>query len=155
MASVKAANPDAIIDIICHSQGSVVAALAKLVGVRKIIFTAPSFTSDVTKMVKNFESRPGTKINITGMSELARADGSITLVPAEYWAEKDIKIMELYQQLAQLTELIIINAKQDNILGTSDFSSLKNVEIINLDGKHNFSGKDRKKLLEVIGAKLM
>lgn len=118
LVNVKENNPDAIIDIICHSQGSIIAALAQPVGIRKIIFIAPPFSTDIERMMSSFKARPGTEINLDGISKLSRQDGSTTLVPSEYWAEREnTNVMELYKKLAKLTELIIINANQDNILG--------------------------------------
>jgi hypothetical protein len=155
LADAKASNPSAVVDIICHSQGAVAASLANLTGARKVIFIAPPFASDATRMMKMFQSRPGTKIDLAGMSILARSGGSTTLVPAEYWAEREkTNLAEIYRRLSESMELTIINAKQDNVVGVDDFSSLNQAEIINLDGNHDFSGADRKKLLEVIGSKI-
>ena len=39
----RAANPDATIDLICHSQGCVIAAMAQLEGVRRTILLAPPY----------------------------------------------------------------------------------------------------------------
>jgi len=153
--NTKASNPNAVVDIVCHSQGAIVVALAQPAGIRKIILTAPPFSADIERMMSAFKSRPGTEINIQGISKLSRQDGSTTLVPPKYWAEREnTHPMELYKQLAKLTELIIINANQDEILAKEDFSELENIEIINLDGNHGFKGEDRKKLLEVIASKI-
>lgn len=155
LADIGASRSNAVVDIICHSQGAVIAALAKPVNIRKIIFIAPPFSSDIERMMNIFKSRPGTEINLDGISKLSRQDGSTTLIPPEYWIEREnTNIIELYKQLAKTTELIIINANQDDILGENTYSDVDNAETINLDGDHGFHGKDRKRLLEIIADKV-
>lgn len=154
--NTKSSNPDSVIDIVCHSQGSIIAALAKPFGIRKIILIAPSFDKDIDRMLNIFKSRPGTVINMDGISKLDRADGSTTIIPPEYWTErKDIpNPVDLYNELAKQTALIIINANQDEVLGEVDSSKLENTEVINIDGDHNFKNEYRKKLLEILEDKL-
>lgn len=152
---IKSSSSDAIIDIICHSQGAIIAALAKPDGIRKIIFISPPANLNIERMINRFKSRPGTEINMQGISKALRSDGSITIIPSEYWTEREnTRPIEIYKQLAGLTELIIINAKQDDVLDKHDFSDLNEAEIINLDGDHNFNGDNRKKLLKVIADKI-
>jgi len=150
-------NPNAIIDIVAHSQGCVVAALAKPEGIRKIVFLAPPPTMNVERAVKNFGERPGVELNFNGFSKLPRKDGGVTLVPKEYWTErKSIEPMTFYKELAEVTELTVVKATQDELLGDSDFSALNNkVHIIEIDGNHNFFGESRGKLLEVVAGILL
>ncbi len=144
-------NPNAMVDIVCHSQGAIVVALAKPVGIRKIVLIAPPATSNTDRMVKLFQSRPGTVIDMQGVSKLSRADGSTTIIPAEYWEErKDVEPIKSYSELSQLTKLVIINANQDEILSAGSFADVKNAEIMSIDGDHNFSGESRKGLIEVV-----
>ena len=149
-------NPNAIIDVVGHSQGSIIVSLAKPVGIRKIILLAPSFNKNIDRMLKIFKSRPGTEINMDGMSKLSRKDGSTTIISPEYWIErKNIPDpIDLSNELAKQTELVIINANQDEVLDKIDFSKLENTEIINIDGDHNFKNEYRKKLLEILVDKL-
>lgn len=156
IADARENNPNAIIDIICHSQGAVIVALAKPAGIRKIIFIAPPFSAGIEKMVRRFNSRPGTEINMRGISKITRSDGSLTIVPAQYFAERaEVNPKELYKNLSELTELIIINAKQDEVLDENNISDLGKAEIIDIDGNHGFSGDSRKKLLEIIASKIV
>lgn len=151
LKKVRTSNSNAIVDIVCHSQGAIAVALAKPVGVRKIVLIAPPATSSIDRMVKIFQSRPGTVIDMQGMSKLSRADGSMTIIPPEYWKEReDIDPIKLYKELSQLTKLVIINAKQDEILSTGSFTDVKDAEIVNIDGDHNFNGESRKDLLVVV-----
>lgn len=147
----RSSYPDAAIDIICHSQGSVAVALARPEHVRKVVFIAPPFSANIEKMMKAFQALPGTDIDMDGISRLARKDGTTTLVPSEYWKErKDIRHLELYQELSRRAGLVIIKAKQDEILDESVCSKLEDTEIVDLDGDHNFSGESRSSLLKEI-----
>ena len=142
-------------DIICHSQGAVIVALAKPEGIRRVIFIAPPFSTGIEKMMKRFNSRPGTEIDMQGISKITRSDGSLTIVPAQYFAERiDVNPVESYKNLSELTELIVINANQDEVLDENNISKLGKAEIINIDGNHGFSGDNRKNLLEIIASKI-
>ncbi len=67
--------------------------------------------------MRRFNSRPGTEIDMQGISKITRSDGSLTIVPAQYFAERiDVNPVELYKNLSELTELIVINANQDEVL---------------------------------------
>ena len=149
--TTKAANPEAVIDLICHSQGSLVAALAKPTGIRKTILLAPPFGMN-SRMLATFANRPGSKIDMEGTSRLVRRDGSITLVPAEFWKEREsIRPIEIYNALAQETELVIIQANQDEVLEETDLSNLDpKIRIIKLDADHNFTDQARKPLLDTL-----
>ena len=151
----KFSNPDSIIDIVCHSQGALITALVKPLGIRKIILIAPPFNTNTDKMLDVFRYRKGTEINKKGITKLARRDGSTTIIFPEFWIERsNTNPIDLYEELAKQTKVIIINAKQDEILSESCPSKLENIEVINLDGSHDFSGEYRKKLLELIKEKL-
>src|SRR6266567_2438699 len=83
LAETRAANPDAVIDLICHSQGCIAAANAKPAGIRKTIFTAPPPDADIESKIKRWRTRYGTKFTTEGTSYLERKDGSTTIVPPE------------------------------------------------------------------------
>jgi len=145
-------NPDATIDIIGHSQGCLVVGLVKPSGIRKTVFLAPSLDNDIEYTINIFKERPGTEINLSGVSRLTRRDGTTTLVSTEFWKEREeANPISLYNTLAQQTGLIIINAKQDEILKEINTGDLnKNIKIIKLDSNHQFSGTERRPLIEKI-----
>ena len=141
------------VTLICHSQGCVVAALANLENsfVDKIIFLAPPSSLEPKRLIELFINREGSIINLEGISRLARNDGSTTLVPAEYWQEFDkINLNDLYEKLANKYNLAIIQALDDEVLGKTDFSYLLRAEIIGMPADHNFKGKSRKQLLQIL-----
>ncbi|MCF7833739.1 MAG: NUDIX domain-containing protein [Candidatus Pacebacteria bacterium] len=145
-------NPEATIDIIGHSQGCLAVSLAKPQGIHRTIFVAPSLDTDIEHTIEMFKERAGTEINLSGISRLARKDGTVTLVPALFWVErKQSDPISLYNELSNKTDLIIINAKQDEIFGHTNTQGLdKKIEIINIDGNHQFSGESRQVLIDKI-----
>jgi hypothetical protein len=148
----KVDDPDATIDIVCHSQGCVVVALAKPTGIRKVIFITPPASLSMERMLKMFGSREGARVDVDGLSSFPRRDGSNTIVPSEYWKSlHDPKPISLYKDLSKATQLVIIKAKQDEVLADTDFSKLSmSIKLIELDGNHDFTGKERQVLVATI-----
>lgn len=150
---IRKIHPDAIVDIICHSQGAIAPALTNLEGmnIRRVIFLAPPESLNFERMLQAFQSRPGTTIDMGGVSRLARRDGSFTLVPKEYFEDrKTINPMKLYGHLSEKTELVIVIADQDEILGETDFSLLSRARIVHISGDHNFTEGYREGLVESV-----
>ena len=87
-----------------------------------------------------------------GDFRIPRKDGTTTVVTKEFVEELDrTHPVELYTELATHTVTCIISAKQDEILRDSDFSSLADkLTIYEIDGDHNFTGKDREGLLVLL-----
>ncbi len=148
----KQEYPGATIDIIAHSQGTIVAALAQAQGIRKTLLLSAVFDMDLERTLKRYRSRPEADINLSGISKLPPLDGLVRIVPAQYWTERvAIKPFLEYNTFAKKTDLIIINAQQDQILGPVDLSGLdSDIKIMSLTGNHGFEGKDRKPLIETI-----
>ena len=67
---------DADLFIVAHSQGCIITALANLSNVTKTIFLAPPTENEGEEIIEYFKSKPGTEINLQGVSKLARS-GSI------------------------------------------------------------------------------
>lgn len=139
-----------MIDIIAHSQGTMVAALAKPQGIRKIILLAPVFDMNIERTFDRFKKDPNAKMNIDGVSTLPPSvDGYTRLVPAKYWEErKNVDIFKEYNELAQLSEVIVIKAKQDHLLPDTDLSQLDpSIEVLSMNGDHGFNADEDRKLL--------
>jgi hypothetical protein len=144
-------KPDAIIDIIAHSQGCTVAALLNPEGIRKSIFCAPFFHTDIEKIRSRYLKFSQSELNFDGVSKRLRRDGSTTIIPPEYWKERfDINLFKIYNSFAKKTNLIIISANQDEIINEIDYSLLKNCRLINLEGKHDFEGEEKYALIKTI-----
>jgi len=152
LAETRSKNPEAVIDLIGHSQGTLIAALARLKGIRKIIFLAPPFKMDIERSLERYRTRPGNVIDLEGTSRLPGTGGFIRIVPKEYWTERiAVKPFEEYNKLAEHNEIIAITAKQDNRLLPVDLKNLNpKIKIISVDGDHDFSGDAREFLIKEI-----
>lgn len=152
ISEVKEKNPNSVIDLIGHSMGTLIPAIAKPEGIRKTILLAPVFDLSIEHTLKRYASRPNAEINLEGMSRLPVLDGYVRFVPKECWIErKNVKPFEEYNFFAEKTELIIINANQDIILPKVDLGELNTkIKLTSLDGDHSFNGKDRDLLLKTI-----
>lgn len=140
---------DEPVNLICHSQGCLVAALANPRGLQSILFLAPPQTMTSQEFIKIFKG----KINLKGDSTLKRKDGSTTFVPQTFWQSLDAieNAESLYAALASGTFLTIITAEQDEVLGKTAFPELEHkAEIFSLKAAdHNFSGEARQKLIDI------
>ena len=154
---VKATADMANYVLICHSQGGLIAALAKPAGARKIIMLAPPLEMSSARLIKKYAKRPGSVMNINGTSKLVRRDGSITLIDKKYWIELDATDpTTLYQQLAKTTPLIIIGAEDDEVLPDNNYEPLKlsNIDLYTLPANHDFTGTIRDQLSTIIKSEL-
>lgn len=150
-SNLRGKYPDAMIDLVCHSQGCVVAGLADLSGVRKTILLAPPtrFLGSEEKL-KQMSEREGTVIE-DGVVSYPRRDGSTTIIKQDYWQSRD-KITDpiaLYNELSKNTETIIVNALNDEVLGETDYSTLsEKVTLIGQEANHDFTGEARANLVK-------
>ena len=149
--------PGAIIDLVCHSQGCVVAGMVKPRGIRKVIMLTPPADSSQATLIEQLGTRHGVAIDVTVRTRLPRSDGSTTVVHPEYWQGLEgIEPVKLYNRLARFTKLRMINARDDEILGKPDFADLEpTISFVTLDGNHNFDDIEaRKRLLYIMQKEL-
>lgn len=132
--------PKAVIDLVCHSQGCVVAGLVKPRDIRRVVMLTPPDDLSEATVVEQIGTRNGIEIDVTTRTKLARTDGSTTIIHPEYWQGLvGIKPVKLYSRLARFTKLRIINAKQDEVLGKVALEGIDpSISIVSLDGNHNF-----------------
>ncbi len=156
IAEVRSQNPNATIDLICHSQGCIVASLIKPEGIRKFIFTGPPATLNVDRMLDLFANRPGSKVNLDGISCLKRADFSTTNVLPEYWKSlENINPIDLYNVVVRIAPTTLINATKDEIIDSLDFSGISpEIKIVEIETGHNFENGGREKLISTIQEEL-
>jgi len=153
IADTRATNPDAVIDLICHSQGCVVAGLAKPKGLRKIVLIGPPAVLTPERMRTFFAQFPNTHIDFDGQSVLYRRDGSTTVVPPAYWQSiRNLNPIALYNDLSDNAKIVIINAGNDEVIDIPDGAQVdKRIEQITIKGaNHNFTNGARPKLIDVI-----
>ncbi len=150
--AVRQEDPEAVIDIIAHSQGCVVASLAKPSKIRRIIFLAPPAQFLGLEKQDINSLRPNTVTDEDGTIHMPRRDGSTTIIKDDYWKScEGIRPIELYNTLGNLTDLTIITATKDKVLANTDFSGLmESIRIIEQEANHDFTGEYRELLLEQI-----
>ena len=154
---IRRTMPNAIIDIIGHSQGCIVAASLRPSNIHKTIFIGAPAELTIGDMQRVFTRIPGSLINLEDTSKLARNDGSTTIVPKDYWQSiLDINPIGIYNKLANNSSVTMINAKQDEIIGNKDFSKLSpHIKSININANHDFTGAARTELINIIRQELV
>ena len=87
-----------------------------------------------------------------GEFRIPRKDGTTTIVTKEFVQELDKTFpLELYSNLSNSTNTFAVIAKQDDIIKDTDLSALADkIKIYEIDGDHNFTGKNRKGLIETL-----
>lgn len=145
-------STEKIVDIIAHSQGCVVAALAKPHNVRRIICLTPPDSLDAARMISIFGSRPGGHINLEGESKIPRRDGTTTIIPKQYWQSIQLDVIRLYDHLPDLAEKISFYiANNDEVLGATNFNQTdQRIDLIHVDGDHDFTGEARSRIVKTI-----
>lgn len=135
------------VTLLCHSQGCIIASLADLENIDTIIFLAPPTTDSIKHFLGRMLSRKGAVYDPDGVSSLPRSDGTMTYMSGGYAQSiRAVNIEEKYTNLAAKHNLIIIKAKEDEVLGKTAFDFL-DVPILELDGGHEFAQPHRSELV--------
>jgi len=74
----RLSNPEAIIDLICHSQGTLVAAMARPEGIRKALLISAVFDIGLQHSLDRYKTKPGVEINLNGVSKIISATSGLT-----------------------------------------------------------------------------
>jgi hypothetical protein len=141
-------NPETEV-LLCHSQGCIIAALANLGNIKKVIFLAPPAVINIDRFRRKFFHREGANYVDGGISSLPRRDGTTTYVTPEYVESiRNVDIPELYTRVADNRNLTIIRALDDEILGETEYGYLGgNVKVTGVkDASHDFKDKSRTRL---------
>ena len=144
---IRANNPDAEVDLICHSQGCIIAALAQLEGINTTILLAPVINYESGEKQREYSlSKPTAFLQPDGSILRKRSGGYSTIIPADYW-DDFVNISDLpakYNALSRKTRLVIFDAEQDSVIPTSkDYSLLKtDIEFEHLPLDHDFIEND-------------
>lgn len=139
-------------DLVAHSQGCVVAALALPRCVRKAVFIAPPPKFDIEHFIAAFRDRPGAVVDMKAESRVPRRDGSVSLVPASYWESlRHADPIAAYNMFAKTAEIVFITGNQDDVFPDSIYPGLDpKIRIVAIDGDHNMSGEHRPEMLDVV-----
>jgi hypothetical protein len=155
--TTRAEYPGAVIDLVCHSQGCVVAAVLKPRHIRKVIMLTPPDDVSQAVLIDQLSANREEPIDVTARTRLQRADGSTTVIHPDYWQSfEGVYPVKLYNRLAKFTALRIINARQDEILSNATFEGLNpDVSTVTLEGSHNFEDEaSRQRMLYILQKEL-
>lgn len=142
---------DGEITLLCHSQGSTVAGLVDLARVSRVILLAPPIEISRAGLINRMRHRKGAKLNPHGTSIIPRSNGMTMTIPVEYMDSIEAHDrLTLYQKMANTTPTVIVRALQDEILGLTDFNALTNIEVVDVEADHNFTGKGRTNLIDAL-----
>lgn len=137
--------------LLCHSQGSIVAGLADLSSVAKVILLAPPVNMSMQRTIQKMYDRPGSKINLDGTSVLPRSDGTVTYLPKTYLESLDNYVpMDLYQRIADTVPTVIVRATEDEVIGLTNVDEIQHAAHYDVVANHNFEGDARSKLVRII-----
>lgn len=140
-------NPDTEIILICHSQGCIIAALAQLEYISTTVLLAPVINYESGEKQREYTlSKKTSELQDDSSIVRKRSGGYTTIIPTKYW-DDFVNISDLpakYDELANKTRLIIIDAEQDSVIPTSkDYLLLKaNIEFKHLPLDHDFIEAD-------------
>lgn len=144
---LRQANPNAEINLICHSQGCIIAALAQLENVSTIVLLAPVISYESGDEARRITlENPKSTPQPDGSILRKRSAGYYTLFLPDYW-EDYVNISDLpdkYNNLGTKTKLIIFDATRDTVIpNNKDYSLLKNeIQIEHFGLDHDFIEKD-------------
>lgn len=144
--------------LVAQSMGCFITALCCPDGIERTVFTGiPNVHTDriVTRIAKRFANKPGSVVNIDGISTIVRSSGAVQTIYPQFWQSiLHFKPIEQVTALAVKTALLIIHPNQDDVVGTDDlteYSFIPGVTTKHLDGDHSFTqSKDRAKVFTAI-----
>lgn len=134
-----------VVDLVAHSQGCLVSALAKPKDIRHMVFITPPDNVDTSRLIGFFGDREGSVIDIDGESRIPRRDGTTTIIHADYWKSlAPLDPIRLYNRLPDLSKVTFIIANEDEVLGVSNFDQVdERIDLEQLEGNHDFNGEYR------------
>lgn len=142
----------AVIDMICHSQGCLVASLANIPDVRITLFLAPPTENNPEKTINYFSKNPESVVDVNNTSRFTRRDGTSTFVPAVYWQDRArMNYQEIYQTYISSHETVVITALNDEVVSNEHINNIfGSAKIFPLSSDHNFTGTSREELRSLI-----
>ncbi|MEO7617337.1 MAG: alpha/beta hydrolase [Candidatus Saccharibacteria bacterium] len=140
------------VDIIAHSQGTLVAAaLPAGLPIRRIILLAPPVKLASKLMSDTYTDHPMTQTMQSGHLQFVRKNGDRMWMSPEYMKQmRAVDPVEWINKLALHYPVTLIRATEDEVLDTIDDSGFKNITVINVSGDHDFDPPDRDTLIETI-----
>lgn len=152
---IRKEYPKKDIKIIAHSQGCFIPTICDITRVSEVIAISPFFLTDKDSVYKRYTARKGNVTDFEKVSRRPHSDGTVTIIPPEYWQERfKVNIYESYNRLALKTKLTMIYGTKDEVLNDVDIKKFKNAEIIGVKSNHDFTEEYREEVFEILSTKL-
>lgn len=153
-SQIRSENPNAEINLICHSQGCTIATLANLDGIEKTILLAPSMIYDTPDEEYKRQKNKNSIVLDDGTIIRSRSAGYKTIMKPEFFNDfsslKDVQ--SLCNKLCKKTELFIIDALNDTVARKDYLKLDKNIAIKHINTEHDLKDVDgsRKELEKIL-----
>lgn len=142
------------VNIVAHSMGCTVTAMADLPAIDHAVLLAGAIDPVYHRLTDYFSKRPETVIDELGESVIKRSDGSLTYVAKEFWEDaKRVDPAVYYLDLAKRTKVSFVGAGEDQVLGNQSYDRIKEDGLITLsflEADHDFTGSARGLLIELV-----
>jgi len=149
LEKVLSSHSDAV--LLAHSQGCIVASMANMSHVKKVVLLAPPVEMSMQRVIDKLSRKPGATIDLEGVSKLPRRDGTTTQITHEYiQSVNNVNPSSLYANLAQKLPVTIIRATNDDVLGLTNFNEVPEACRIDLDADHDFQDVARTLLINAL-----
>jgi pimeloyl-ACP methyl ester carboxylesterase len=138
--------------IIAQSQGCLIPAMTDLPGVVKVIAISPFLITDKETVYKKYAAKTGGVTELTGISWRLHTDGTITVIPPEYWTERfRLDQYACYNDLGAKVPLTLIYGSQDPVMSAIDVKRIRHAKLISCNADHDFTGSEnRAELWQII-----
>ena len=144
--------------IIAQSMGTFITSLLNPEDIDKTVFiNIPNSNTSyiIDRLVARFASRPGSYIDLQGISLISRSSGSMQKFGPQFWKTlTEFNPVSSVTEFAKNTNLLIIHARQDDAVGNKfqeEYDAIPNIKTEWIDGDHSFKKpKDRSVLIERI-----
>lgn len=137
--------------LLCHSQGCLVAGLTNISKVSQVILIAPPVIASEQRVIDKLDARPGSELNLNGVSKYPRTDGSMSYLPKEYIEGfKNMEPISLYDAIAHQKPTVIIRATEDDKLGMTNVHEITAARVVDLRADHDFTGESRQDLIDIL-----
>ncbi|MBI2356957.1 alpha/beta hydrolase [Candidatus Dojkabacteria bacterium] len=142
--------PEKEVILIAHSQGCYITSMLLTetrYKIKHLIFLSPLIRRNIVeKQKQKFSKREGSIINEDGISKLVRTDGTVTLIPKEFWEEaSNIDIRELFRKIDDTYNTNFAWAKGDSVVKEEEYKNLLSMnfkKVTELPGNHEFLNND-------------
>lgn len=135
--------------IFAQSMGCFVTAMASPDGIKKTLMTGiPNADTSliINRVVERFGTRPGAKLDLSGVSLLPRSTGKIQEIGTQFWSDiKSLKPVKVVQEFAKKTQLLIVSWKSDEIIGKETiemYDQISELTHIYLPGDHSVTNPE-------------